>query len=91
MAVIYIKLNQTTFASSIMDELKRTILPESPQIGYLKMAAEYQRIYQADGEEAACQAVQAFAAENSAKVLDPLGSKIYGSANPDYTPEAMCP
>jgi hypothetical protein len=91
MAVIYIKLNQTTFASSILDEMKRTVLPESPQIFYLKMAEEYQRIYQSSGEEAACQAVQAFAADNSTKVLDPLGSKIYGSANPDYTPEAMCP
>jgi hypothetical protein len=61
------------------------------QEAYAVMALEFLRGYAGGGEEGGCQAVEEFAEQHSNLVLDSLGQSIYGYANPDYTPQDLCP
>jgi hypothetical protein len=40
---------------------------------------------------AACAQAIEYARANAGAVLGPLGSRVYGSAHPDYAPEDICP
>lgn len=64
---------------------------ETAQVPFVEMAEVFSFAYLAGGMEAACDAAHAFAAENKPVILDPLGPSVYGYANPEYTPEDVCP
>ena len=63
----------------------------TPQAPFVEMAEVFSFAYFGGGMESACDAAQAFAAENRFVILDPLGPSVYGYANPEYRPEDVCP
>ena len=63
---------------------------KSPEQAYAEMAREYITAYAVD-PSTACAIVKRYAASHAGRVLDPLGSKIFGYSNRDFQPEDMCP
>jgi hypothetical protein len=61
------------------------------QEAYVVMALEFLTGFAAGGEEEGCQVVEEFAEQYTDQILTNLGSSIYGYANPDYSPQDICP
>lgn len=77
-------------AESIFAELQ-DLYDKTSQYGYVEMADAFLTDSAALGVESGCTAARQYAASHQTQVLDPLGSSVYGYANPDYTSEDMCP
>ncbi|MEJ2758450.1 MAG: hypothetical protein P8046_08235 [Anaerolineales bacterium] len=77
-------------AETIFTELKDQY-GKSSQYGYVEMAEAFLTDSETLGAEGGCTAARQYAASHQTQVLDPLGSAVYGYANPDYTPEDICP
>ncbi len=83
-------MGDRTSAETIYAELDELYGAES-QFGYVEMADAFLADSETLGVEGGCTAARQYASSHQPQVLDPLGSAVYGYANPDYTPEDMCP
>ena len=77
-------------------QVEYTLLSGTPAssagAAYAQLAAAFWDGYQPGHQLAAgCAQAIEYARNHSAAVLDPLGSRVYGSAHPDYAPEDICP
>ncbi len=59
---------------------------------YAQLAAAFWQEYHIRRDiGAACSRAIDYARAHAGEILAPLGSRFYGSAYPDYTPEEICP
>lgn len=77
-------------AESIFAELEE-MYGNASQYGYVEMADAFLTDSATLGVEGGCTAARQYASSHQTQVLDPLGSLVYGYANPDYNPEDVCP
>lgn len=77
-------------ARSLMEDFREDVTSGSPQYVYVMLAETFLNAISA-GLDQACGAVRAYASQYQSQILDPLGSQVYGYANPDYTLEDICP
>ncbi|MDH5507270.1 MAG: hypothetical protein OEZ02_08625 [Anaerolineae bacterium] len=91
---------KTIVAYAFMDNLEQALeffqsmsaaFPTGPQRSYVDLAQAFLNAFTAAGREAGCAAAHTFARENESRILAPLGSAVFGYANPDYAPEDVCP
>jgi len=91
LVVVNTAIGDLVQAIEVFQEMLGTYPEDSPQRAYVEMADAFLDAYATDGFEAGCVAAQDYAQQHSAQVLTPLGQETFGYANPDYTPEDMCP
>lgn len=89
--VVYLLKGQLDLAQAVLTDLLAAFPGETSQHAYAVLAGQVHGAFLAGGADAACAAATAYAADHGAQVLEPLGSIYFGYANPDYTPEEMCP
>lgn len=87
-AAVY--LNDLAAAEQLFDQLE-TLFGRGNQYAYVDMAEVFLLVHESDGLEVACTAVQQYSETNKAVILTPLGSSVYGYANPDFEPADVCP
>jgi hypothetical protein len=83
-------LGELDEANELLEEMARLYI-ETDQQGYVELAGDFVEAFLTGGEEAGCAAAHEYAALNPELILDPLGSSVFGYANPDYAPEDICP
>ncbi|MDH3944908.1 MAG: hypothetical protein OEV06_12510, partial [Anaerolineae bacterium] len=74
-----------------LDQFRLDTPTDSPQYVYVLLAETFLDAAASGGLEQACQAVRQIAAPYESQIVSPLGSLVYGYANPDYTLEDICP
>jgi hypothetical protein len=89
--VVQLLLHQTDQAEQSLVQLVESYPLASPGSAYVDLAKAFQQGYQSGGISAGCQVAQAYAAQHAETILAPLGSSVYGYANPDYQPQDVCP
>ena len=67
------------------------IYEDSPQYGFVEMADAFLANSELISLEDSCTSAREYASSHPALVLDPLGSEVYGYANPDFAPADVCP
>jgi len=77
-------------ALTLYDELDE-LYSKTDQYAYVRMADAFLTDSEVLGLEGGCTAARQYAASNASVVLTPLGSSVYGYANPDFEAEDMCP
>jgi len=66
--------------------------PSPSSLPYARLADAFWQEYRVQGDiGAACSRAIEYARAHADQILSPLGSRVYGSAYPDYTPEEICP
>ena len=88
--VASVYLGDRPAAEALFAELQE-LYDQSDQYAYVDLAQVFLAESEADGLEAACTAAREFAAANLGVVLSPLGSAVYGYANPELEPADVCP
>lgn len=84
-----IQLEDREQAEHYLEFLRSAVQPDGPGAPYLGLAEAFWSAYQlTESLTAACLEAQAYAAAHREGVLDPL---YFGYANPDYSPEDVCP
>jgi hypothetical protein len=82
--------NDQAAAKALFTELEE-LYAESDQYAYVEMAALFLTEAESLGLEEGCSAARQYAADNLFVILTPLGSAVYGYANPDLEPADVCP
>jgi len=84
-------LNQADLAQTTFDRLFADYPPGAVGYPYAELARKFQEAYPAGGIPNGCAAARQFAADHPQEILVPLGSAVFGYANPDYSPLDICP
>ena len=77
-------------AETLFNELEE-LYGKSDQYAYVDMAEVFLKDSQTLGLEGGCTSARQFAETNASVVLTPLGSAVFGYANPDFEPADVCP
>lgn len=91
MIVIHLIRGADNLAETTLNQLGKAFPPESPQSAYVEMASLFRTTHQEHGFEEACQQAMSYAENNPSVVTQPLGPAAFGYANPEFTPQDMCP
>ena len=83
-------LDDRTTALSLFDEFEE-LYGDTDQYAYVEMADAFLVDSEVLGLEGGCTSAREYASSNQAVVLTPLGSAVYGYANPDLEPADVCP
>jgi len=89
--VVSLALAQNSGAQAILEGLGKDYPSGVEGRAFVEMSQVYWDAFQSRGPAAACDAVKVYAITHRGDILDPLGSKVFGYANPDVHPEDMCP
>jgi len=84
-------LNQPDLARAAFDRLQAEYPPGTLGHAYVELAEAFRAAYPAGGVANGCAAARQYAADHPQDILLPLGSQVFGYANPDYTPQDICP
>ena len=87
-AAVY--LDDQGAAETLFEELE-DLYGRSNQYAYADMAEVFLADSETLGLEEGCSSAQQYADTNQSVVLSPLGSAVYGYANPDFEPADVCP
>ena len=90
-ALTHLLLNQADLAQTTFDRLFADYPPGAVGYPYAELARKFQEAYPAGGIPNGCAAARQFAADHPQEILVPLGSAVFGYANPDYSPLDICP
>jgi hypothetical protein len=91
-AIVYLLQGNQEFAESTFAQLAEFYPEGETGHAYVELAEAFRQAYAADESVIqGCVAAQGLAQERAEEILDPLGSVAFGYANPDYTPEDICP
>jgi hypothetical protein len=90
-ALTHLLLNQPDQAQSAFDRLFADYRPGEVGYPYAQLAQAFQAAYPAGGIPNGCAAARQFAVDHPQEILIPLGSAVFGYANPDYSPVDICP
>lgn len=90
-ALTHLLLNQPDQAQAAFDRLFADYPPGSVGYPYAELAQAFQEAYPAGGLPNGCAAARQFAVDHPQEILVPLGSAVFGYANPDYSPQDICP
>ncbi|HJW89651.1 MAG TPA: VCBS repeat-containing protein [Anaerolineales bacterium] len=90
-AVVYLLQGREEFAESTFEQQRVTYPPGEIGYAFVELAAAFQKAYAEGGIPSGCAAARQFAEVQTEQVLQPLGLDTYGYANPEYTPENICP
>jgi hypothetical protein len=89
--VLYFQIEQPGFAGTMLSEMESLYPPGHPQHAFVELAGQFVEGFERGETAEGCQAARAYAEENPAAILEGLGTASFGYANPDYTPEDICP
>lgn len=90
-ALAHLLLEQADQAQAAFQRQEADFPPGTVGRAYAEMAQAFRAAYGAGGIPSGCAAARQYAAEHPQEVLVPLGSPVYGYANPDYAPQDICP
>jgi hypothetical protein len=90
-AVAHLLLAQPDLAQAAFDRQRADFPLGALGHAYVELASVFQEAYPAGGLPNGCAAARKYAAEHPQEILVPLGSALFGYANPDYSPQDICP
>jgi hypothetical protein len=90
-AVVLLIEQQPGEAAAAFDQQARRFTPGQPGQAYVQLAKAFQEAQPTGGVARGCAAAQSYAADHPDQILAPLGSQTFGYANPDYSPQDICP
>lgn len=91
LVVVYALQGARQQAESTYQNMTILYPPALVQYAYEEMAVVFLSAFDLGGQPAGCQAAQEYATQRALQVLTPLGSSTFGYANPDYSPQDVCP
>lgn len=83
-------LGDRTAALTVYDEFAE-LYGDTAQNSYVEMADAFLADSEVLGLEGGCTSAQQYASSNEFSILTPLGSSVYGYANPDFAAADVCP
>jgi hypothetical protein len=88
---IYLLEGQTDFGLTAFEELRDAYPTDSPQFAYVELAETFLDGFERGTLADACADAEAFAEQNRAGILEPLGTLAFGYTNLEFTPQDVCP
>ena len=90
-ALTHILMSQADQAQAAFDRQIADYPSGAVGYPYVELARVFQEAFTAGGVSNGCAAARQFAVDHPQEILVPLGSAIFGYANPDYSPQEICP
>jgi hypothetical protein len=90
-AVVHLMLQELDQAAQAFDQQARRYPSGQPGYAYVQLAQAFQAAYPTGEIAGGCAAARRYTADHPEQVLVPLGSQTFGYANPDISPQDICP
>lgn len=90
-AVAHLLLDQIDLAQAAFDRQSADFPRGALGHAYVELAGAFQEAFQVGGVPNGCAAARQYAVDHPPEILVPLGSAMFGYANPDYSPQDICP
>ena len=87
----HLLLDQPDLAQAAFDRQEADFPAGALGHAYVELAEAFQEAFPAGGVPNGCVAARQYAADHPQEVLVPLSSEMFGYANPDYSPQDICP